>query len=80
MLKTACILFIVSPIDFSSTLADGSDYIDIIEQIYYTNGTVNDTYAVVIYTVSVRYVNKILKRIFEQFIASFMVMVRIHND
>ena len=61
MLTKGCILFIVSPIAFSSTLADGSDYMDMIECVYHTNGTVNDTYAIIIYTVTVEYVNKILK-------------------
>jgi len=70
----------MSPIAFSSTLADGSDYIDIIEQIYYTNGTAYDTYAVLIYTVTVEYVNKILKLIFER-IYRFLYchMVCLHN-
>jgi hypothetical protein len=56
----------VPPIAFGSTLADGSDYINVIECLYHTNGIVNDACAIIIYTAAVQYVNKILKIIFEQ--------------
>jgi hypothetical protein len=39
---------------------------DMIECICHTNEIVNDAYAIIIYTVSVEYVNNILKIIFEQ--------------
>ncbi len=41
---------------FGSTLVCGLDYLDIIEQIYHTNGAVINAYVLVFFTMPILYV------------------------